>query len=87
MIPVAHTNNLHTVFGYAQLLAVSCRSCGHRSLLGSEELGSLNGNMMALSQLKLRCSKCDKRDFELLIPYSECDARRWVARDATPDDA
>lgn len=62
--------NLHSVASSGQPLCVACRTCGHRSALPHDQIRAYSGNMQELRFLKLKCSLCLNKDFEVFVVMS-----------------
>jgi hypothetical protein len=66
-------SNLHQVSNSGQPLCVACRTCGHRAALSHGQIDAHSGNMKELSELRLKCSLCQAKDFEMFIVQREAD--------------
>ena len=53
--------------------------CHHRALLSHEALGAHSGSMKELTQLRLICSQCTGRDFEMFVVQSQGQAEEFIA--------
>ena len=62
--------NLHSLTGSGQPLCVSCRKCGHSATVPHDKVDAFKGNMDEERSLKLRCSKCEAKDFEAFVVHN-----------------
>lgn len=62
--------NLHSLAGSGQPLCVACRKCGHRAAVPHEKVDAFSGNMDEIRSLKLKCSKCEAKDFEAFVVHN-----------------
>jgi hypothetical protein len=72
-MPAGRAPNLHSVDSSGQPLCVVCRTCGHRAALKHKQIGAHSGNMKPVSELKLKCSLCQAKDFETFVVQREAD--------------
>jgi predicted nucleic-acid-binding Zn-ribbon protein len=69
--------NLHTLDAYGFPLGVTCLKCDHRALLSLKRLNAHGGNMKRLIDVRLVCTQCKARDFEMTIFTEQADVDAW----------
>ncbi len=62
--------NLLGLYNSGQPLCVVCLDCWHRSTLPAERVCADRGNMKEIRSLKLKCSKCQSKNFEAFVVHS-----------------
>jgi ferredoxin len=83
-MPAGRAPNLHMVHYSGQPLCVACRTCGHRATLQHEQIDAHSGNMKEVRKLRLKCSLCQAKDFEMFIVHKEADVLFFL-NEAPPD--
>lgn len=71
--------DLHDVWRSGVPLGVACNHCLHRALLQCETIGAHEGNVKPVDQLRLRCRKCGRRDYETVIFLDRRGAKKFMA--------
>lgn len=61
-------------------LGVACNHCLHRALLWPETTGPHGGDRRRIDALRLKCSKCGRRDYDTVVLGAEREAKKFMAQ-------
>jgi hypothetical protein len=78
--------NLHSAWSHGHPVGIECTAatCRHRALLPLDTIGARAGNMKYIRDLRLRCTKCGGREFNVALFVRMGEPEAWLADQQKP---